>query len=1467
MIDRIPLTEKKDYELVITNQDSSIIIRELSVIGFGGSCIVYKGKRHLSIEGDDKEPCTVVVKEFFPEGLDISRSDDMTLQIGDNALFFARKEHFCKGQLNHVKIYEHFQDQILPRPFFFGYANNTVYSVSDPWKGRPLSQINFETLKLKQIASIMESICSAIRKIHSKKKLYLDCKPDNFFYYGKKSDLQTKVYLFDFDTIISLKDVQCRKNVFCSASFDWIPPEQEIKSNPLTGVKEYRDPQQIGYHTDIYSVGAVFFWLLTKRNPTAEDINSILNHTFDWQKESVYCSGEEQEIIDIIQDITESSLQPNMEVRGKMFRHYISIDVVQEQYRNLYGMKAGDDVHFEPIHSAIKRFEEEFFAATNEIKEDVKKMSEQISSIQLDKEILDKSLKYLLRKNGVLTDDDNFEIENDDDKEKGKYEGETQNDIPSGTGVYYLSSGARYEGTFKDGKPFGRMTYYYGTNDFQIDRLEGEFDDFKLPSTGRIIYKNGDVYDGQLKKGIPQGTGIMAYVEGGKYSGSFNNGLRDGQGIQNLKNGDVFVGDFINNNWVKGSYCYCESTDIYKGSFDSGLKSGHGKLCYANGAYREGLFIEDRFSGHVVFTDSEGISHNEYYIDGNKAENEIFESLDINDSMFQVMKAEYALSLIKERGYTFVTKTLADMACKAIRNLLKNNEGRAILKKNAGRIKDELTLCLTEYPKEAVRSGDASLYAIKDEMTSIINAINDCKESTLGWGPERHMYDKSEFVPYPTINSKKDNPTLGDERAFIHFKRHGEESFNNDISEIVPEEKYDIRIYYNNDADESIGEQFGCASNVRLSTFFPVVLRKNSKGEIGGVISSSNSSPETVWAQRYVRTSFEKLYIHYVPGTAVLHNKGAIDGIRLSDELFTKEGTYIGKDALDGSIPGGSESSGYVDYTIQAEEISGEIRQTVSYDGINYQDTISVLSGSDIYFRIAIANIGDKALTNVTIKGFLSDGLQLVPGSVTLMANNSGKHDQLSDDYDKNGYNFGKVGTGNEICIFYKCSVNRDLKARDIIVSSALLVYDSEVKEGDRKDVTTIIRIGKGSISPWGPSRKTFTNANPAPYVTFNSITDNAGVGDERNFVRICEANANDKYTDEVKVKNGKVYEVYIYYQNDASPSLCNIDKGIAQDVRVRSLFPPIVTAEKKHIVKAEISSLNSSPTSVWAGAYITSDEELELEYVPNSLRLHTNTETDGQILNADEVFSKKGTFISTYFDKPGIITSKSGEDSGYITYCLSAKRVASNPQFNHSTDDRVVFIEGKPADYAVFNSITDNPFYGDERDFVRVKEIGSNYPHTKEISVMPGKEYEIIIYYRNDANPITNQTGYGIATCACISSFFPEKIAVGEKCLAGGVISWNYVNPYDEQSRDAKISDVVRLIAKEDVVLRYKIASAVIHNSGKANDSILSTALFSEKGTAIGYNELKGVIPGGAEYSGYITYTLIVDRGERRPM
>lgn len=194
---------------------------------------------------------------------------------------------------------------------------------------------------------------------------------------------------------------------------------------------------------------------------------------------------------------------------------------------------------------------------------------------------------------------------------------------------------------------------------------------------------------------------------------------------------------------------------------------------------------------------------------------------------------------------------------------------------------------------------------------------------------------------------------------------------------------------------------------------------------------------------------------------------------------------------------------------------------------------------------------------------------------------------------------------------------------------------------------------------------------------------------------------------------------------------------------------------------------------------------------------------------------------------------------------------------------ERTTYTNESPAPYATFNSITDNVAVGDERNFVRVGEAGSTDPYRDEIEVVPGKEYEVYIYYHNDAASNTNQDGYGMATNTRVSSGYPTSLKPGDRGMISSIISWSYVTP--EKPNDAqtgKVWDEAYLTTKADnVVLKFKAASAVIHNDGAANGSVLPTALFSEEGTPIGFNKLAGTIPGCAEYSGYITYTIVAEQ------
>ena len=84
------------------------------------------------------------------------------------------------------------------------------------------------------------------------------------------------------------------------------------------------------------------------------------------------------------------------------------------------------------------------------------------------------------------------------------------------------------------------------------------------------------------------------------------------------------------------------------------------------------------------------------------------------------------------------------------------------------------------------------------------------------------------------------------------------------------------------------------------------------------------------------------------------------------------------------------------------------------------------------------------------------------------------------------------------------------------------------------------------TVHAWGPERPTYTNESPSDHVTFNSITDNIAIGDERNFVRIAEAGINYELVDTLAIEPGKEYIVYIYYHNNAASNLNSTGVGIA---------------------------------------------------------------------------------------------------------------------------------------------------------------------------------------------------------------------------------------------------------------------------------------------------------------------------------
>lgn len=192
------------------------------------------------------------------------------------------------------------------------------------------------------------------------------------------------------------------------------------------------------------------------------------------------------------------------------------------------------------------------------------------------------------------------------------------------------------------------------------------------------------------------------------------------------------------------------------------------------------------------------------------------------------------------------------------------------------------------------------------------------------------------------------------------------------------------------------------------------------------------------------------------------------------------------------------------------------------------------------------------------------------------------------------------------------------------------------------------------AVMAWGPERPTYTMESPADHVTFNSITNNATIGDERNFVHVKEVGA-EKYSDTVEVEPGKEYVVYITYHNDAASNLNASGVGVATGVRVRSQFPTEVTPEKRGQISAVISATNANPTEVWDEAFMTTKyNQVLLQYKEGSAKIHNGWGANGSVL--PESMFESGTYLG--MDELDGVLLGCAEYGGYITYNLIASNV-----------------------------------------------------------------------------------------------------------------------------------------------------------------------------------------------------------------
>jgi serine/threonine protein kinase len=220
----------------------------------GGSSIVYRAKKH-------NESRFVVLKEFYPKELefDITR-DTETGALTTSALerFENLKLAFISSYNRHLQIFEEVAPNQTSYPLSQYEGCGTVFVATAPRNGDVLTATSVK--KLHEAVMVIIKLTEIIKKYHDAGYLHLDIKPSNIF----KDKEETNLYMFDFDSLHEKTSV-AGGNVPYSYTEDWAA--YELKAGLFN---------RIGETTDIYSIGALFYWLLFGKKKHGEDEESEL---------------------------------------------------------------------------------------------------------------------------------------------------------------------------------------------------------------------------------------------------------------------------------------------------------------------------------------------------------------------------------------------------------------------------------------------------------------------------------------------------------------------------------------------------------------------------------------------------------------------------------------------------------------------------------------------------------------------------------------------------------------------------------------------------------------------------------------------------------------------------------------------------------------------------------------------------------------------------------------------------------------------------------------------------------------------------------------------------------------------------------------------------------------------------------------------------------------------------------------
>lgn len=175
-------------------------------------------------------------------------------------------------------------------------------------------------------------------------------------------------------------------------------------------------------------------------------------------------------------------------------------------------------------------------------------------------------------------------------------------------------------------------------------------------------------------------------------------------------------------------------------------------------------------------------------------------------------------------------------------------------------------------------------------------------------------------------------------------------------------------------------------------------------------------------------------------------------------------------------------------------------------------------------------------------------------------------------------------------------------------------------------------------------------------------------------------------------------------------------------------------------------------------------------------------------------------------------------------------------------------YYDGVPGfDHVTFNSFTNVPNIGDERNFFTGKIAGAPGGFFDPVTTNDGDELLLRVYVHNGADEKYNASGKGVAKNTQVRAEIPNVLSKNQEAKA-------YISADNAQPQ--QIWDTLNINSDKPYKLKYIPGSAkVTNNKGEfpLSDNIVTT------GAQIGWDQMNGSLPGCFEFVALVTFKVKV--------